>query len=323
MEITIIGPGAVGTLLGSLLQLKGHRVTLRGRRQPADPNAIQRVVLPGQWLVVDGLRSEGPEDAAGSAEAFFVTMGRHHLHAERRPDFTRLVGSGDAPVVFFNCDPAEPERMAVDPERVHLCLTMMNAVSLQRGDVELSTEKPVLVYQRSPRLARILSALSSFGFQVLPVDDVRPYTTSFFVFQLLYLPVALCNTTLREFLSFPQGRELALCILQEGCAAMERAGMPMASLPVMDPRELCARLEKKPASFKVDRGAPDRAYNSVLQAYLKGKPTEAAQLNKKAVELASSVGLHLTWNWRVFQKAGRVASMGFYTDPAELLRALA
>ena len=169
----------------------------------------------------------------------------------------------------------------------------------------------------------MLSALSSFGFHLLPVDDVWPYTNSFFVFQLLSLPVALCNTTMREFLSFPQGRELALGILHEGCAAMERAGMPMASLPIMDPRELCARLEKKPASFEVDRGAPDRAYNSVLQAYLKGKPTEAAQLNRKAVELASAAGLHLTWNWRIFQKASRVAGMGFYADPAELFRALA
>ena len=61
----------------------------------------------------------------------------------------------------------------------------------------------------------------------------------------------------------------------------------------------------------------------MLQAYLKGKPTEAALLNRKAVELASSAGLHLTLNWRIFQKAARVASMGFYTDPAELLRALA
>jgi ketopantoate reductase len=323
MEITIIGPGAVGTLLGSLLQLKGHRVTLRGRKQPANPNAPQRVVLPGQWLTAEGLRSEGPADAVGSADAFFVTMGRHHLHAERRPDFSRLVGSSDSPVMFWNCDLAEPERLAVDPRRVHFCLTLMNAVSLQACDVELSSEKPVIVHQRSQWLVRMLAGLSGFGFRVLPVDEVRPYANSFFVYQLLHLPVALCNTTMREFLSFPEGRELAVSILHEGCEALERAEMPMASLPIMDPRELCSRLERKPDAFQVDRGAPERAYNSVLQAYLKGKPTEAAQLNRKAVELASSAGLHLTWNWRIFQKAGRVASMGFYRDPAELLSALA
>jgi hypothetical protein len=41
------------------------------------------------------------------------------------------------------------------------------------------------------------------------------------------------------------------------------------------------------------------------------------------VELASAAGLSLTWNWRLFQKAGRVTSVGFFRDPAELARAIA
>ena len=67
---------------------------------------------------------------------------------------------------------------------------------------------------------------------------------------------------------------------------------------------------------------PERGYNSILQSYLKGRPIEAAQLNKRVVEIASSKGLHLTWNWRLLQKASRVASMGFYREPADLLRSL-
>src|SRR5271157_53519 len=110
MDISVIGPGAVGTLLGSLLQLKGHRVTLRARK--AAPARIHRVVLPGQWLNVDGIRTEGPEALTGNPDALLVTLGRHHLHAERRPDFTRLIGAGDAPVAVFNCDPEEATRLA-------------------------------------------------------------------------------------------------------------------------------------------------------------------------------------------------------------------
>jgi hypothetical protein len=40
------------------------------------------------------------------------------------------------------------------------------------------------------------------------------------------------------------------------------------------------------------------------------------------VEIASSAGLHLTWNWRIMQKASRITSLGFYRDPPELLKAL-
>jgi ketopantoate reductase len=133
----------------------------------------------------------------------------------------------------------------------------------------------------------------------------------------------MCNTTLGVFLSFPEGRELAAGLIGEGCAAMEKAGMPMAPLPLMDPRELATKLQKKPGSFDSDTGRPDRGYNSLLQCSLKGRPTEAAQLNRRIVEIASAAGFQLTWNWRILQKVSRVSSLGFYRTPAELLRSLA
>jgi ketopantoate reductase len=211
----------------------------------------------------------------------------------------------------------------VPADRVRFGLTLLNAVKLQAADVELTTEKPALVFERSPAVNQLFRGLAGFGFQLFPVDDARPYMNSLLVAQLLFLPVAMCNTTLTGFLAVPQGRELAARILSEGFAAMERAGMPLAALPLMDPRELAARLEKKPASFEAPPPSPDREYNTVLQSLLKGRPTEAGQLNKRVVELASSAGLHLTWNWRILQKASRVSSIGFYRDPSELLRSLA
>jgi ketopantoate reductase len=330
MQVSILGPGAVGTLLASLLTLKGHTVSLKGRRAPARPGGAIRVGLPGSWLLVDGVSQVGPEGMAGSGEsasptapdATLVTLGRQHLHVLRRPDFARLTGPGDSPLLLFNCDPAETARLAVEPERLKLGLTLMTAVKLQDADVELVEDKPVILYESSRVLDRLFRDLASFGFRAQPVSDARPSLNSLLVWQLLFLPVAMCNTTLGVFLSFPEGRELAAGLIGEGCAAMEKAGMPMAPLPIMDPRELAVSLQKKPGSFDRDTGRPDRGYNSVLQSFLLRKPTEAPQLNRRIVEIASAAGLHLTWNWRILQKVSRVASMGFYRTPAELLRSL-
>jgi ketopantoate reductase len=322
MDITVIGPGSVGTLIGGLLSLKGHRVTLRGRQGYPHGDRAVRIQLPDRWLVAESVHFEAPEDPVRDSDAILVTLGRQHLHAFRRPDFQKLIGLVDTPVAFFNCDPSEADRLAVPVDRVFLCVTAMNAVKLQEGNVELTSEQPAVIHQKSSILGKILASLGGFGFKVIPVEDARPYGNSLFVFQLLFLPVAMCNTTLATFLSYPQGRELAVNILAEGFTTLEKADMPLAPLPAMDPRELAVRLEKKPGSFEADLELPDRGYNSILQSYLKGRPIEAALLNKRVVEIASSKGLHLTWNWRLLQKAGRVASMGFYREPAELLRSL-
>jgi ketopantoate reductase len=323
MDITVVGPGSVGTLIGGLLSLKGHRVVLRGRQQRQTGGWPVRILLPDRWLLADRLSFESPEDPVQETDLVLVTLGRHHLHAVRRPDFQKIIGPSGSPVAFFNSDPAEPDRLAVPGERVSFCATAMNAIRLQEGDVELSPGLPVVIHQKNPLLGRALSGLASFGFKVLAVEDPRPYANSLFIFQLLFLPVAMCNTTLAGFLSFPEGRELAMNILGEGFATLEKADMPLAPLPAMDPGELAGRLAKKPGSFETGIEQPDRQYNSILQSYLNGRPIEAAQLNKRVVEIASAKGLHLTWNWRLLQKASRVASMGFYREPADLLRSLA
>jgi ketopantoate reductase len=322
MRIQIMGPGAVGTLLGGLLSLKGHDISLRGRKAPTIQAGALRVMLPDRWLLVEGVRRLGPEPSGYDPDLLFITLARHHVHALRRPDFARVMGSGEAPVAAFNVDPLEMERLAVPPERLRLCLSLMCAVMLQENDVELAAAGPTLLYERSPLLAGVFKQLGGYGFKLVAVDDARPYLNSLLIWQLLMLPVAMCNTNLECFLSSAEGRELAHLILDEGFSAMQRAGLPLAALPAMDPHELVARIDRKPGSFDTAAATPDRSYNTVLQCMLRGRPTEAAQVNRKIVEIASSAGLHLTWNWRILQKAGRVSGVGFFQGPGDLLSSL-
>lgn len=340
MDITVVGPGAVGTLLGGLLSLKGHGVSFRCRQGPTTGSGGRvRLVLPDRWVTADGLRFAGPGGQLRTPNVILFALARHHLRALRRPDFQRLVGSaGSSPepaVIFINADPDEPGRLGFPPRSRDgkcagsagegswsLCLTLMNAVKLQDREAELTSDEPALIVEKGSAGQELLAGLDGFGFKVMAVADPLPFGTSLFVSQLLFLPVAMCNTTLERFLCFAEGRELARTVLSEGLEAMARAGRQLARLPRMDPQDLLARLERKPDSFAVVRERPDRSYNTVLQSYLRGRPTEAAELNRRVVEIASGAGLHLEWNWRILQKAGRIASLGFYPHPGDLLKSL-
>jgi hypothetical protein len=329
MDITVVGPGAVGTLLGGLLSLRGHGLTFRCRQERGDAPAarVLRIVLPGRWLSAEATFA-GPGEPVRKPGAVLVTLGRHHLHAVRRPDFPRLIGCpspADAPpVVFVNPDPQEPSRLgfADGSGAASICLTLMNAVRLQEQEAELTSSDAALVVTKGSAAQRILSSLSGYGFAIVPVSDPLPYCDALLVSQLLFLPVAMCGMTASLFLSYPEGRQLAAAMLTEGLEAMARAGRTLARLPLMDPQELLARLQKKPDSFAAARQLPDRSFNTVLQSFLRGRPAEVAGLNRKAVEIASGAGLHLDWNWRVLQKVGRISTLGFYPGPAELLKAI-
>jgi len=215
-----------------------------------------------------------------------------------------------------------PERLAVAPGRRRLGVTLLNAVKLQDGDVELCGPDAAIVVERAPGGEELFAGLARCGILVMHVEDAIPFMNSLFISQLLFLPVALCNLTLAAFLASADGRELARSIMHEGFQTMEKLGQPLAPLPVMDPRELLQKIGRRGGAFDDARQTPDRSYNPVLQSYLADKPIEASFFNRRLVEMASSAGLHLTWNWRVMQKAGRVSSIGFYREPAELLRSL-
>jgi hypothetical protein len=315
MDIVVIGAGAIGSLLGGLARVDGHAVSLVGRRG-ADAGPL-RLVLPSGWKAADGFVVPAP----ARADLVMVALGRHHLAALRKGG--PVLRPGTAHAVFWNVDPAQPARLGIDAGQWSPGVTLLTAVRLQERDVTLAGERPTLVVERRSGAGRALKGFPRHGITVLEVDDALPYLDAAFVHRLLELPAMMCGGTIPWFLSFPEGRDVAAGVLAEGLKTMERTGRTLARLPVGDPRELLERLARRPRDFDRARELPDQSWPPLLQAVLAGHPHEAREITKHAVELASAAGLSLTWNWRLFQKAGRVTSVGFFRDPAELARAIA
>ena len=316
MDIVVIGPGAVGSLLGGLLRIGGHAVSLVGRRGAREDGAL-RLVLPSGWKTASGFTAPAPEEP----DLAMICLGRHHLAGVRRGGIALPPGARHT--VFWNVDPVQPSRLGIAADQWSPGVTLLSAVRLQEGEVTLAGERPVLVVERRLGVAAALRGLGRHGFTVSEVEDAVPYLDALLVYQLLELPAALCAATIPYFLSFPEGRELAAEVLAEGLKTMDRAGRTLARLPVMDPRDLLERIERRPQAFDRARDLPDQSWPPLLQAVFAGRQHEARQVTKRIVETASDAGLTLTWNWRLFQKAGRVVSVGFFRDPAELARALA
>ncbi len=316
MDIVVIGPGAVGSILAGLLRIDGHDISLVGRSGALEDRPL-RIVLPSGWKTASGFTSPAPPDP----DLAMVAVGRHHLAGIRRGGLAVPPAAGHT--VFWNVDPAQPTRLGFSDDRWSPGVTLLTAVRLQEGEVTLAGERPVLVVERRSGAAAALRGFRRYGFTVSEVEDAVPYLDALFVLRLLELPAAMCAATIPWFLSFPEGRALAVEVLTEGLETMDRAGRILARLPVRDPRELLSMIGRRPRAFDRARELPDQSWPPMLQAFLTGRPHEAREITKRIVEMASDAGLSLTWNWRLFQKAGRVLSVGFFRDPVELARALA
>ena len=73
-----------------------------------------------------------------------------------------------------------------------------------------------LQVQAGAELGELRGCLKARRIAVQEVEDLSPFRNALQIRELLDLPVALCHSTLANFLSYPEGREIAVSLLEEG-----------------------------------------------------------------------------------------------------------
>lgn len=320
MSIKIIGPGAIGSLIGGLLNFKRIEVCFANNPgwEKKRASATLRLVLPDKWLTVEGICY----DDERKTDFTFVSVKRHQLVSLQPEEFSRHMPESSGTILFFNCSKPEISHLALDNFQIHHCITLLSAISLQPGDVELTSRDAHIICEKNKQLKKIFSLLKDFRIKLHMVDDINPYMNSYFIYQLLSLPVAMCNSTLSHFLSYREGRELALRVLHEGIKTFEKLENPMQKLPANDPVELLNLLTKKPDQFSARQYKPDRSFNPLLQSLLLDKETEVKEINGVLINAAKDAGVDTSWNWRLLQKLPRIKRFGFYPTPSDLLNGI-
>ena len=120
----------------------------------------------------------------------------------------------------------------------------------------------------------------------------------------------------------PEGREIAVSLLEEGLQLYTHWERPLGKLPFLDPRDLLQRLKRRPQEFDRQRDIPDRAHGPALHHLLNGEAKAAREPHDRIVRMSSQTGIDPRWNWMITQKMNRAIRVGFYRDPVELYNAL-
>jgi len=317
VKVRIIGDAPVATVLTGLLAEEKHDVVWNPG--PAASRRLKRrkeirIVLPEGWIRTEafGLSSS----TKVTAEELGVVAITEHSLGELKPVG---VGSKGSTLLFLDCD---PQVSAAQGSTAFQGLSLLDTFELEPGSIEVATLRPWLVIEKTPLLRELKFCLKGHNISVLEVDELLPYRNSLFLWKLLSLPVAMCHSTLNNFLSYREGREIAVHVLDEGMGVFARKAVELKKLPIMDPQVLLQKLEKKPEEFDRFRDLPDRSFPSALQYVLLGKGSAARRFNDRLIRMSSQTGLDPKWNWSLTRKLSRVLGVGFYRDPVDLYQAI-
>ena len=319
MKVRIIGDAPVAAVLTGLLSEEKHEVVWNPG--PAGSRRLKllkrrkevRLVLPQGWMRTEAF-SLSSSTKVRAEELGVVAISMRFL-GER-------VGSKGSTLLFLDCGPGVPEILAAPGSTVFEGLSLLDTFELDPGSVEAATLHPWLVIEKNPLLHELKLCLKNLNISILEVDELLPYRNSLFLWKLLSLPVAMCHSTLKHFLSYREGREIAAHVLDEGMGVFARKALELKKLPIMDPRDLLQKLEKKPEEFDRVRDLPDRSFPSALQYVLLGEGSVARGINDRLIRMSSQTGVDPKWNWSLSRKLSRVLRVGFYRDPVDLYNAI-
>lgn len=303
VRIHLLAQNGPALLVGAILASADHAVSAEQRITGL------RLRLPVGWLAAS-------IDAGGAEDADLILCGE----TAGPVDAARLVGTGRAPFVVLRSGSGGVWG-SFDTGRAE-CAALFDL--LEDGSyLELVDEAPTLVVPQGLELRRLQGALKQSGVRLEEARTTSGHVASLLVLRLLDLPVTLCNSTRESFLSTPEGRRIAIALLEEGLRVADKLGLSLSPLGWSDPRELLRELERETPRLEALRHTPGRRYPAALAAIWGGKDPTPFVPQRAFVKRATEAGVAVDWNRRALGALPRIGRTGFLRGPAELLRLIA
>lgn len=331
MRVAILGAGAVGSVLGSLLWRAGEDVVLVGRA--AHVAAIHEAGLDVKG-VLGGFKAtpRAEERLSSRPDLALVTVKTQDVAAVLRENVAFL---GGVPIVVLQNGLAGEELAASVVPRSLLVsgVVSLHAQYLIPGHVVLMQSEGLTIGRADGPNDATVETIRRVLDKAVPTtvtDNVRGARWTKLVVNLNNVLPALTNASFREVYASPFLRRLAVGLMREGVAVAERAGVRFEPLPgtpvplVRLVRYLPAALAGAVAARKAARLETHWPLKgSTWQSVARMRPTEIDYLNGEIVRAGRSAGVPTPLNAAVVALMRQVEEERRFLTPREVEQALA
>jgi len=316
MRIAVIGAGAVGSALGSLLWRAGEEVVLVGRA--AHVAAIRAAGLSVEG-VLGGFNATpyAEERLSATPELALLTVKTQDVVSALRENRAMLQ---DVPIVVLqNGLRGEELAATVVPEAQLVSgVVVLHAQYLVAGHVVLMQSEGLLVGRLNGENDEVVERVRAVLDKAVPTAvtaNIRGARWTKLIVNLNNVLPALCDASFKQVYQDRFLRRLAVGLMREGLAVAERSGIRLESLPgtSMPLVRLVAYLPDALAGAVAARKAAGietrwPLKGSTWQSIARAKPTEIEYLNGEIVRLGRELGVATPLNELVVALMQRVAA---------------
>ncbi len=331
MRIAVIGAGAIGSVMGALLQRAGQNVILIAR--PAHVAAIRQ----------NGLKVEGDTGnfiaSVEAAESLNFRPNLTLLTVKSQDVISALKANQNfltaVPVVTFQNGIRSDQSVAtiLPREQVFSVVVMTHATYLVPGKVTVVYRGELMLGRAFGERDNKVEEVASILKQAIPTqvtDNIQGAHWLKLIVNLNNALPAITNQTMKQIYAVAPLRKLAVRLMREGLRVAHRANIRLESLPQVSvaltklvnwmPLGMAGRI----AAGKV-RQLTTRwpLWGSTLQSIQRGRPTEIDYLNGEIVECGKLYGEATPLNEGIVKLVHQVERTGQFLSPEEIPRALA
>jgi 2-dehydropantoate 2-reductase len=325
MEFVVYGAGAVGSVLGGMLSLQQHSVTLVGRRALVDAVKAEGLRIKsatGEYLTHPRASETVSKREVGGTACVLLTVKAHDVAAA--VDTLAKVLPGDTPVVCFQNGVDSESVVASRFPRVFGGVLRMTCSMVQPGHASFRSAGRVIVglYPKGadPFARALAGALGGVGFDAAASRTI----TSDKWLKLAVNTQSVFHAVMEERdHDANEFHELKAAVLDETRRVLKAAKIRARSCDGRDPsiEEMIAEL-RRPRARREGHGV--KVHNSVWQdLYLKRDRIEAAFVHGPVIALGGKHGVATPYNAAALEIAKRVHESGAGPESMRLSDVLA
>ena len=331
MRIAIIGAGAVGSVLGSLLWRAGEDVVLVGRS--AHVAAIRAAGLSVAGVLGAFNATPHAEERLSAPPALaLLTVKTHDVVSALRENAAMLQG---VPILVLQNGLRAEELAATVVPAAQLVsgVVALHAQYLVPGHVVLMQSEGLLIGRPNGEVDAVIERFRDLLAKAVPTgvtSNIVGARWSKLIVNLNNVLPALCNLSFAQVYANVGLRRLAVGLMREGIAVASRAGVRLEPLPgtALPLIRLVAYLPAMLAGVVAARAAARLETHwplkgSTWQSVVRARPTEIEYLNGEIVQLGRQLGVATPLNEIVVALEQRRAAQGRFLTAHEIERAVA